>query len=1102
MEISITEICIDTFNYLITDGEDHINLFSLIRRFITYSNNENPIYWKFNQESKENINMIINAIDKIKLILNTKSYFLNSKNYMEEFKLIDLVKLIQKEHYHQDMSTSNLPHAFPTKNKCTIASCGFHKESLFEHSILAMWYSIFKSSVEDMWISGLTGLLHDIGKVNTMCVYGKSNLGYPYHGSYGSAILSQYGSEELFGLVGGKKIWENICRIIQTHMCSYHTTINDSWTIKRRTISQLELPQIKIISENLSWGDSFGKVSVLGDTNEFVNSRPEYNQIVSKEFDVKTFMEFHNYKLPIFFIRGSSGSGKTHFISEKLIPYLTQYFNREMIEIISRDEIMAETTSKLINKPVSKTRPTGDEYKELYEKFRELKLSKSINDEMKKRISVTISQGRIPIIDSCILYYDGIVSIIPENISKGFVIAIDCVRNVPYNQMDAEKNGMEESQLLNLYNFRTPLKWAPDGFKLTILDSIYTHNHPDNLPNYIPQLVFAYGWNQLTSCGFDILVQTTSPIIQYFSTIIYDVNTDSMDITKYVNYLYKKFGLEGMKDVFGSQFYRVTDSHSEPRILRMNYLEHNKLWRPKWSRQTRGTTFWLDDSDYWIPIKFHLERGTEALTGLHIQDGITTTDNIDVGLITDKEEELILNLKSNLEHLDSDQVNLITRLVLNKEIEEGLALTFKKDGSLLGCTMYKNKQLETFMKNFIKTSGDELAILISNMCEELGIPLLVFSTQSTVIVGPQMHDYTVNALLASLVLNDEKMKELYENSTYLSAFKIHGAKALVKLEQLIKLIGAKLGAEDSDSITLSMESICANRRAVFSGSLTHTELAISYDTSSITVLGVSFASENRVKYYPHYQFSESISVIDMIEPAYWIVTHTIQVNNLLDNLHKVIYGELSEDKFFELNPPNNQTSNWEKIVDYEGFVSYSMIPTSSGTLNYNKIKTGPYYDLHKLRKEKINWILKVSEIPSVVKRFPMCNEIKTFYANLDKIENMVNCILSEALEQDSIVFTSLNDKAKKSFARQPKDIQLRMLINSPIGFGQLAIQEFCKAYSFDSDKFEQELKDEIRFVIKKIMMWSIGNYDLEKLRVEGIVDELFLTVRKAINSTI
>ncbi len=1101
--ITNIQLCYLVFEYFL---DPNINRWDLdfVNKFIVNSHSDNPNYWD-GLDVPANFNeLIISALEKIKSILNVELEYSSSTNLIYNIKLINIIKFMLNDHYHQNMNTYSMYSAFPTKNKCTVASCGFHFESLFEHSVLAMFYSMFYSSSktnnsEEIWTAGLTGLLHDIGKINTMCLYGKSNLGYPFHGSYGGAILSQYGSDKLFELVNGKDTWESICRTIQTHMCSYHTTNTDSWSIKRRTITQLETEQVKKISEHLSWGDSFGKISDLGNTDEFIKSRPEYTQFINQNFDVKKFAESNGFKVPIFFVRGSSGAGKTNFITNKLIPYLKQFFSEEMIEIISRDEIMAETTSKLLNKNLSKNRPTGDEYKELYEKFRELKLSKSVNDEMKKRISVTISQGRIPIIDSCILYYDGISSIIPQNISKGFIIAIDCIRNKPYSLADADKNGMDPSNLVNLYNFRTPVKWIQEGIKLTVLDSIYTHNHDDNLPNYIPQLVFAYGWNQSTDCGYDMFVKVINPIMSYFSTIIFDVNTDSMDIIQYVNYLYKRFGLEEMKDIFGSQYYRVTDSHSEPRILRMNYLEHNRLWRPKWSRQTRGTTFWLNDQDIWIPIKFHLERGTEALTGLHIQDGITSTDNIEVGEFVDKEEELVQNLKNSLEHLDNDQVNLITRLVLNKEIEEGLALTFKKDGSLLGCTMYKDKSIESFMKNFINNSGDQLAILISNMCDKLGIPLLVFSTQSTVIVGNQMHDYTVHALLASLVVSDNYLKDFYDDKSYLEAFESHGEQVLLKLYKLISLVDNELGGEESDTITISMESICSNRKSVFAESVTHTELAISYDSSSITVLGASLASGSKVKYYPHYEFSNSIFESEMIEPAYWVVTHTNQVNNLLEDLHKVIYGELSDAKYFKCNPPNNKTPNWEQIVDYEGFVSYSMVPTSSGTLNYNKIKTGPYYDLHKLRKEKIPWILKISELPSVTNRFPMCNEIKTFYANLDKIEQMVTNILDNSTNPNSLVFESLTEKAKRSFIRQPKDTQLKMLINAPVGFGNVSIQEFCSTYSFDSEKFDSEFKNEIKAIVKKIMMESVECFDMEKMKILGLIDELFLIVRKGLN---
>jgi hypothetical protein len=1094
--MSNIKLCYNIFDYL---DSDSINIeHDIVKQFLQNIINDHPLYYSKSILTPDVIEHFILSLKKIKDILKIKINSLNSLNKMQEFYLGDIIKFINKEHYHQNMNTSNIPSAYPNKKKELIACCSYHEESLFEHSILAMGYSILhailkNSQDKDIWIAGFTGLFHDIGKVNTMCVYGKEKLGYPFHGSYGSAILSQYGSNELFEEIGGIEVWEDICRTIQTHMCSYHTTEINDWTMKRRTITQMETPTVKSISENLSWGDSFGKLSTIcNDISKFVESRDKYNNDINQEFDVKSFMETNKYIVPVFFIRGISGSGKTEFIKKKLLPYLEEFFSKEMIEIVSRDEIMSEITSKKFNMVLSKSRPTGVEYKNLYEKFRESKLSKHVNDEIKRRLSIIISQRRIPIIDSCILYYDGIISCIPENISKSFLIAVDCIRNYPYNIEDAEKNGMNDNDLENLYKFRNIIKWVGDGIKLTILDSIYTHNNEENLQKHSPQLVFSYGWNEEKECGFQMMTCVLNPIMEYFSSIMYEINTDSLDIIQYVNYLYKKFGLDGMKDIFVTQFYKVLDSHKESRILRINYFEHNKLWRPKWSRQTRGTTFFLNDSDEWIPIKFLLERGTEALTGLHVKEGITSTDNIDIGAVTNSIEDL----SNSIDYLDNDQINLITKLVLNQAFPEGLALTFKKDGSLLGCTIYKNKEVEKFMKNFILNSEDELAITILQMCDKLNLPLMVFSTQSTVIVGNQMHDYMVHALLASFVFNDVELKEQFSGTNCISVFEQYGNPVLLSLYKLLKLIDNNLNVDPDDTITLSMESICANRKSIFKHANTHTELAISYDKSSITVLGVSFSNISRLKYLPHYKFTEHIKDSGLIEPAYWFVFHTEHVNRLLTNLHNVIYGKISEEEFYIENPPSNITNNWEKMVDYEGFVCYSMFPTINSSLNYNKIKTAPYYDLHKVKKDKINWILQLAEIPSVVKRFPICKEINAFYSDLSLIEKLFNLVLEKAVQPDSILFTSLTEKAKISFVKQPKQVQIKMLINSPNGFERIAVESLQEIYQIPHISSDSEHKEEIRTYVKKLLMSSIDNFSIDKLKSDGSIDELFLLIRK------
>ena len=1086
----------------------------LVEKVISYKRSpDNIIIHSQNYES------IISGLVSIKNILDCPIHYLSSQNCMVKIKLLDLLKLMRQEHYHQNMPCAGLPSAFPNKKSQSTVSCNFHEESLFEHSVMAMFISMFHAvnTDKDCMKAGLTALFHDVGKINTMCIFG-NNLGYPFHGSYGAAILSQYGSDELYEIIGGKKVWADICRSIGTHMCSYHSTETDGWSRQRRTISQLENLEVKNISECLSYGDTFGKISKFSSAESdevWLKSRPSYNEFVMTPFNA-SYIKDNGFSTVAFFIRGQSGSGKTTFIQNKLLPFLRTQFQESQFVIISRDEIMANLTAMRTRVNLSSPRPTGAEYASVHNNYRTLKLSKVVNDEIRKRISIAISQGRIPIIDSCILYYTGIDRCMPDNISKAFIIAIDCVRNTPYTTIDAEKNGMLKEELTKLFSYRTPVKWIDSDIRLTILDSVYTHNSNENLPTYIPQLVFQYGWNPKHSVGFESMTETLEPIIQYFSQNLSPINTDDMTITSYVNYLYKKFGLKGMKDAIGSQSYRITDSHNDPRILRMNYLEHNRLWRPKWSRQTRGTSFWLNDSDEWVCIKSLLERGTEALTSLHVIDGITETDNMNVDDIHHTEsshtesshtefshtefsrDDLISQVMSNMIEFDEVQIKFISQLLFNQELSNEYALSFKKDGSLLGCTLYNDKIIEAYMKAFISESDDLFAKCIMKMCERMNIPLLVFSTQSTILVGIGMHDYTVNALLSSLVMGDDKLASRYTDGDYIKAFEEDGEIVLTYLYRLISSIRDAFGGTPNDSITLSMESICKDRRSVFKGALVHTELALSYDESSITVLGASFANDSDIRYYPHYEFSTQINQIGMSEPAYWYVSHTNEINELLKSLHLVIYGEITEEEFYSRHPPNNLYDNSSKIVDYEGFVSYSKIPTQNGTLNYNKIKTTPYYDLHKLKKNKMQRILQYAENPNIAKHFPMCDEVKYFYTNLDKITLIVDNFLAQATEPNSQLFQSLSEKAQISFVKQKPNIQLKMLINAPNGFAESAIRIFNKSYPFNLDKAEQDLLDEISSVVKNILMNSLGGVDIEFLKKNGIIDTLFLVVRKAI----
>jgi len=368
-------------------------------------------------------------------------------------------------------------------------------------------------------LSGFTGLFHDIGKINTITVFGKDDLGYPFNGAYVSAHLSQNGSDELFEMLGSKQNFLDVMHTIREHMCSYHITdFKNEWNIQRCESARLSYsmsPQMKELSHNLSFGDTFGKISDISDCADFLTSRADYDKITSEPFDCESFMKKTGAKVPIFFIRGASGSGKTTLIQNKLIPYLLQFFDESRIEVISRDEVMCSLAAKLSNIVLETPRPIGDTYSNLYKTYQSNKLAKSVNDELKERISAAISQNKIAIIDSCILYYDGISQIIPENITNAYKIAIDCNRSIPYTIHDATKNGFKSiDELQHLYKFRTPTKWI-ENLKFTILDSMYTRSSPSNT-SLMPHIVFSYGFNKEHECGFETLIQVLKPVMEYF----------------------------------------------------------------------------------------------------------------------------------------------------------------------------------------------------------------------------------------------------------------------------------------------------------------------------------------------------------------------------------------------------------------------------------------------------------------------------------------------------------------------------------------------------------------------------------------------------------
>ena len=443
----------------------------------------NPL-WPHHYIDDDDFDMIIQSLVNINKILNCDVEYLNNENLMIKFKLKDIIYLLKKEHYHQHICTENIFTLVPLDSLPKVTECKYHEESLFDHSIMAMIISLYSAVYhkKNYLEVGLTALFHDCGKVSTIAYMG-STIGYPFHGEFGAGILSQIGSDELFKLIP-KDRFELIVRTISIHMCSYNVTEHTEWTNYRMTMAQLENHDILI---PLSYGDTFGKISEFNETNKFIVTRNDYNNIISQKFNTKLFMEKHNFKTLIFFVRGFSNYGKTTYINDKLKPFLNQYFNSDQILIINHNTNNTNNTN---------------------------------NTDIMNKIFNGIEENKIIILESDILYYDVIKDIMPPNINLAFIIAIDCIRNMP-SDSDRHRDRDRDIHMIKDNN-RSLINWFNridnKEIKLNILASITTKKAKPN-ETYIPHLVFVNGFNYKYEIGFETFKTVTEPIISYFKKI-------------------------------------------------------------------------------------------------------------------------------------------------------------------------------------------------------------------------------------------------------------------------------------------------------------------------------------------------------------------------------------------------------------------------------------------------------------------------------------------------------------------------------------------------------------------------------------------------------
>uniref|UniRef100_A0A6C0EER9 HD domain-containing protein n=1 Tax=viral metagenome TaxID=1070528 RepID=A0A6C0EER9_9ZZZZ len=1047
------EFCVEFLNS-ITTGVDIDKNLSQLKSLC--DNNPYTCYSAVCDLTKDDKQVLCDLYSTIGKILLVDFDIMISNGEVQEMKRTNLCNMlihISKDNYHQNMKKGG-------KNY----SCTYHKESLIEHLLMTSFvnatYAILYNALHpEPLLCILTGLLHDIGKVETMTysmIETECFLSYPFHGELGAGILAQiYNSD--FEQYISKDDWDNMCRTIAIHMCSYHELKNDDFNTRFKwNVAKIENHSVKQLLYNLSYGDHYGAFKEDFEPMLFNRSRYDYFKEITKPFDAQEFMKNNDKQTIVIFVRGMSGAGKTTVVNRIIELLKDNCISHTHVE---RDQVICCVAAQHEGMPMSCHRPIGEEYAKLRDIYEKEKLGEHVKNEFVRRIEEAIAKKHVVIIDTVMSYFKDISTSVPQSIKNCFIVSIDVVRNELFTEQDAERHGITLSKQINLHSKRTELSWLSEKVIKNAKDitSRCTSKEIGQSKTITkPYLCYVVGWNKTNSIGYGIMLNGIREITAHLKTETIEVaiDTNNMNIVEFYNHMYKLNGFEKTNEWFLDNKFmcntisQFKGSEYENRFVMIAYFEMNTDWSKKWARECRGVILYRTNTDIWIPCKYHLQRGAESLTGQHVKHGISTTQDMDA---------------KHLEIFDPIQKDTMMKLLSPIGVEIDMSLSFKVDGSLLGVTIYRGEMGKLF-DSLIDNYGDDFAKTVKRMCKKIHPDLtMVLSTQKTLFVNEQMHDYVVTALCDFPDNPTKKPHEIFEE---------YGDGVLRNFYQLFNLTYKEINI-----ITISCEIVCKNRLTKWKN--LHMELTVSYDRSFFTVLGIACCHPNQIVWQPHFRHSYDIYLCNMLEPLYWFVENTKTIENMLSDLTLVIRSKMTKEEYLDKYKPHNSYFTSGEF-DYEGFVGLR----HKHNYDYCKIKTEEYYNSHKFRQSNIPYLIELGKTSSDI--FPLCRIVTDFYKNLHgSLEKIMLAFIEILDREENILYVRIPDKAKKSYEKQNRMVRHKMLLNTSSSFPDVSFEIFSK--EFESLKTSETDIDIIigtfKAIIMKLEPWS-DNY---KDKIENMI---------------
>jgi hypothetical protein len=335
-----------------------------------------------------------------------------------------------------------------------------------------------------------------------------------------------------------------------------------------------------------------------------------------------------------------------------------------------------------------------------------------------------------------------------------------------------------------------------------------------------------------------------------------------------------------------------------------------------------------------------------------------------------------------------------------------------------------------------------------------------------------------------LVTNSSKKDPLY-------IFEKHGAKYFIdKLSTLFNLLSKKYmdGNSKEMSACVSFEAICKNRKS--SWNTIHPELAVSYPTAKLTLLGCNLFLDdcfvNQTGHYlPHYMFEHLITMSGFSQPLWWRTYNTNMIENMTNDLSNVICNKITSYEYLEKYKPSNHdfvlNKNTNYYLDYEGFVFYrnKNIVNKIMQVDYSKIKTNEYYISHKFKHENIDKLIALEKHNNNI--FPLTKIITTYHENSNKYINKFCAMILDFLlikNNNIVLFKTMSEKAQISYAKNDTKTQISMLINTSKNWESESYDIFKKAFpEFEGTEFTKNIGSVIKSTTNYIEPWNENECD-------------------------